>query len=459
LQTTGFLVIGLLTLWIYTVVNFYKILSDHAQKRLRYFKGEIQDNKPTGVNHDAISEISKKGFSIDKFPRDLTIALFFISAIFLISIIPQQVLCSYGYIRWSVYDISSILTVGFAVTIFCCANIYFLYWFSRTVKNHEYNELLFARLLLEPNSMENSQPSSLFIKRWNKVQNSVVLFAILSIPLVISPLFSIKYIHLAINDPSETFFTIYIIWTIIVCISIAIFHLWGTTLLVRIYNEHLQIEKLNAESLQKNHKWAPNNQASVIEKKECYKSENENEANFAPIRTLAAIMITDVVGFSKQMELNEENTYKKLLNHNEIIRKIISANYGEEIKTIGDAFLVRFNSAVDAVRSGVEIQQNFAKHNKVVQESEQIHIRIGIHIGDVLMMGKDVIGNGVNIAARIEPLSDPGGICISSDVYNVIKKSIDIKVNHIGKRELKNINDAPELYKIIIDSIEQGETS
>jgi CheY-like chemotaxis protein len=170
-----------------------------------------------------------------------------------------------------------------------------------------------------------------------------------------------------------------------------------------------------------------------------------------PHRALAAIMITDIVGFSKEMEKNEEHAYSKLLIHNEMIRKSISKNRGEEIKTIGDAFLVRFKSAVDAVKAAMNIQNKFLRYNKDKKDVDQILVRIGIHIGDILIEDNDVFGNGVNVASKIEPLAEPGGICISADAYNVVKKSIDIKVLSLGIKELKNIKDSPEIFKILID--------
>ena len=171
-----------------------------------------------------------------------------------------------------------------------------------------------------------------------------------------------------------------------------------------------------------------------------------------PDRALAAIMITDIVGFSKEMEDNEERTYSKLLVHNEMIRKNIKKNKGEEIKTIGDAFLVRFKSAVDAVKAGMNIQKQFLKYNKNRKAVDQILVRIGIHIGDILIKDNDVFGNGINIASKIEPLAESGGICISADAYNVVKNSIDIKVLSLGRKELKNIEESPEIFKILIES-------
>ncbi|MBE9546020.1 MAG: response regulator [Proteobacteria bacterium] len=167
-------------------------------------------------------------------------------------------------------------------------------------------------------------------------------------------------------------------------------------------------------------------------------------------RALAAIMITDIVGFSEDMEKDEERTYSKLLTHNEIIRRKISKNRGREIKTIGDSFLVRFKSAVDAVKAAINIQNELLEYNKDKEKFNQILVRIGIHIGDILIMDNDVFGSGVNIASKIEPLAEPGGICISADVYNFAKKALDIKVSSLGKEKLKNIEDPPEVFKISI---------
>lgn len=93
-----------------------------------------------------------------------------------------------------------------------------------------------------------------------------------------------------------------------------------------------------------------------------------------------------------------------------------------------------------------------SRYNKDRKAVDQILVRIGIHIGDILIKGNDVFGNGINIASKIEPLAEPGGICISADAYNVVKNSIDIKVLSLGRKELKNIEDPPEIFKILIES-------
>ncbi len=170
-----------------------------------------------------------------------------------------------------------------------------------------------------------------------------------------------------------------------------------------------------------------------------------------PDRMLAAILITDIVGFSKEMENDEERTYSKLLITNDIIREITLQNRGEEIKTIGDSLLIRFNSVVDAVKTGIDIQNEFGEYNKDKNSDDQISIRIGIHIGDILLRDDDVFGDGINVASRIVTIADPGGICISADVYNLVKKIIHIEVMSLGIKELKNIKDPPEIFKIILN--------
>jgi class 3 adenylate cyclase len=153
-------------------------------------------------------------------------------------------------------------------------------------------------------------------------------------------------------------------------------------------------------------------------------------------------------GYSKQMEKNEAHAYTKLLEHNQIIRSAISDYRGREIKTIGDAFLVVFRSAIDAVDCALTIQRSFADYNLNRTEAEKILVRIGIHLGDVLIAENDVYGDGVNVAARIEPLAEPGGICLSEPVFEMVRKKIQLDVQKIEGSHLKNIQIAPNIYKI-----------
>jgi len=220
--------------------------------------------------------------------------------------------------------------------------------------------------------------------------------------------------------------------------------------LLGMHNGHLRTETTNQQYLKKVDTWVSEKPARVPAE-DTQETINTPERSI-PDRALAAIMITDIVDFSKEMEDNEEHTYSKLIIHNEIIRKSISKSKGEEIKTIGDGFLIRFKSAVDAVKAGMDIQKGFSEYNKGKAKIDQILVRIGIHIGDILTMDDDVFGNEVNVASRIQALAEPGGVCISVDVHNFVKKSIDIKVLSLGRKKLKNIKDSPEVFKILVES-------
>ncbi len=218
--------------------------------------------------------------------------------------------------------------------------------------------------------------------------------------------------------------------------------------LLGLHSGYLRVETFDQKYLKKGEQWVFGKQAKVPSGKtqETIKTRKRS----TPDRALAAIMITDIVGFSKEMEANEEHTYSKLITHNEIIRKSISKNNGEEIKTIGDAFLVRFKSALDSIKASLNIQKEFSEYNKDKKKIDQILVRIGIHIGDILTTDNDVFGNEVNIASRIQALAEPGSVYISADVYNFVKKSAGIKVLSIGRKELKNIKDSPEILKVLI---------
>ena len=105
---------------------------------------------------------------------------------------------------------------------------------------------------------------------------------------------------------------------------------------------------------------------------------------------------------------------------------------------------------MDAVESAMNVQKEFLEYNKYKKKIAQILIRIGIHIGDLMIVNDDVFGNGINIAAKIEPIAEPGGICISVDAYTIVKNSMDITVLSLGKKELKNMKDPMEIFKIVI---------
>ena len=167
-------------------------------------------------------------------------------------------------------------------------------------------------------------------------------------------------------------------------------------------------------------------------------------------RKLAAIMFTDMVGYSALSQRDSKLAVELLEEHRELLREIFPKFNGAEIKTIGDAFLVEFNSALEAAQCAIAIQRALAKRDADAPAERQIQVRIGIHIGDVVHRGGDVYGDGVNIASRIEPLADAGGICVSMDVERQIRNALETRFEKLAPTELKNISVAMHLFRIVL---------
>ena len=168
------------------------------------------------------------------------------------------------------------------------------------------------------------------------------------------------------------------------------------------------------------------------------------------LRKLAAIMFTDMVGYSALSQRNDKLAQELLEEHREILREIFPEFHGTEIKTIGDAFLVEFNSALEAAQCAIAIQRALVKRNADVAADRRIELKIGIHIGDVVHRGGDVYGDGVNIASRIEPLAGAGGICVSMDVERQIRNAVETSFEKLAPTELKNISVAMDLFRIVL---------
>jgi len=174
------------------------------------------------------------------------------------------------------------------------------------------------------------------------------------------------------------------------------------------------------------------------------------KSDASPGRELSAIMMTDIVGYSGHMERDEQRAYRMLLEHNNIVRAAVVKYRGREIKTIGDAFFVVFRSAADAVDCAISIQRSLMESNANKEEPDKILIRIGIHLGEVMVTANDVFGDGVNVAARIEPLAEPGGICLSGEVYSMVRKKIEYKFEQLEGVQMRNIAIVPDIYRIIL---------
>ena len=165
-------------------------------------------------------------------------------------------------------------------------------------------------------------------------------------------------------------------------------------------------------------------------------------------RKLAAIMFADVVGYSRMMASNEERTLELLKDFENICSPIISKHDGEIIKKVGDELFCEFSSAKQAVDCALEIQEAIQPYNDSRPKDFKLQVRIGIHIGDIVLRDGDVFGDGVNIASRIQPFSNPGGICVSNAVRDALSSHPKYEIQIEGEQELKNIIEKHTLYSI-----------
>jgi TolB-like protein/tetratricopeptide (TPR) repeat protein len=166
-------------------------------------------------------------------------------------------------------------------------------------------------------------------------------------------------------------------------------------------------------------------------------------------RRLAAIVLADVVGYSRLMEADEAGTVATLKKHRrEILNPLVATHKGRIVKLMGDGALLEFASAVSAIRCAAELQQALAAANEHVPEQVRIMMRIGINLGDVVVEGDDIYGDGVNIAARLEAMAEPGGICLSDSLYRQIHGKVDFQFDDLGEQALKNIAGPIRVYRL-----------
>jgi TolB-like protein/Tfp pilus assembly protein PilF len=168
-------------------------------------------------------------------------------------------------------------------------------------------------------------------------------------------------------------------------------------------------------------------------------------------RRLAAIMACDMVGFSRMMGADEEGTLRRLKAlRDQTLGQRISANRGRVVKTTGDGVLAEFTSVVDAVRCAVEIQQEILQHNSASGEAQRVDFRIGINLGDVIVEGADIYGDGVNIAARLEGMAEPGGIVVAQTVHDHIRGKLPYGFDDLGEHSLKNIEHPVRVFRVLL---------
>src|SRR5215203_4141680 len=165
-------------------------------------------------------------------------------------------------------------------------------------------------------------------------------------------------------------------------------------------------------------------------------------------RKLAAIFAADVAGYSRLMGQDEVATLRTLAAHREIMDRLIAEHRGRIANTAGDSVLAEFPSVVQAVQCAVEVQKALAEANDGVPDDRQMSFRIGVHVGDVMVRGADLLGDGVNIAARLQALADPGGICLSGEAHQYARKSLSLAYVDLGHQSVRNIEEPVRAYAV-----------
>ena len=161
----------------------------------------------------------------------------------------------------------------------------------------------------------------------------------------------------------------------------------------------------------------------------------------ASTRRLSAILAADVAGYSRLMGVDEEGTLAELkaIRH-ELSDPKVKEHRGRIVKTTGDGLLIEFASVVDAVRCAVEVQRAMAERNADVPADRRIELRMGINLGDIIKDGRDIYGDGVNVAARLEALAEPGGICLSAAAHEQVRDRLDLAFDDLGEQQVKNLS-------------------
>jgi class 3 adenylate cyclase len=391
LSPGSFVALGLLTFWIYTAVRLARAVRVHFARRW----AEVEAGTDLGRTDARLAALRVTGFTAGRAAPWGAALLFALSAILLAAFLYKR----------------SALLAGAASALFYAGAALLVLWAFATIRRHEMLEFL-VRERGARGILEQAEVGDAVERRWERHASHLVAFLSLALAAAVLPAVGVQAM---IGLPVA-----------------ALLHVWGTLLLVGLYNGHLAEERrhLFTAPLQ------PGEQRASA------------DADAPPQRARVAIMLTDMQDYSKSMGLDESGTYARLVDHNRIMREAIAAHRGREIKTIGDAFLVIFRSARRAVDCALAAQRGFAEYNAGKREHERILVRIGIHFGDVLLTPSDVFGDGVNVAARIEPLAVPGGVCVSGAVFERVRRKMPLNAQPLEGVTLKNIARAPKLYRI-----------
>src|ERR1700734_2645577 len=176
-------------------------------------------------------------------------------------------------------------------------------------------------------------------------------------------------------------------------------------------------------------------------------------------RKLVAILAADVEGYSRLMGIDEEGTLRTLSEFRSVTDHYISRHSGRICGTAGDSVLAAFGSALAAVQCAIDIQRELGELNEALERPQRMQFRIGINVGDVMLKEGDIFGDGVNIAARLEGLADPGGICISRGIHDHVMKKLPFEFEDLGEQSVKNIAQPVRVYRLLLDEGASGSGS
>ncbi len=176
-------------------------------------------------------------------------------------------------------------------------------------------------------------------------------------------------------------------------------------------------------------------------------------------RKLAVILAADAEGYTRLMREAEEPTLETLTEYRAIIDSLIARHEGRIFGTAGDSVMAEFDSVVEAIRCAVAIQEELAARNVELADERKLRFRIGIHVGDVMARGDDLFGDAVNVAARLEGLAEPGGICVSGGVFDQVKHKLSVGFEDIGPQQVKNVAEPVPAYRIVLGPVSVAETA
>ncbi len=179
--------------------------------------------------------------------------------------------------------------------------------------------------------------------------------------------------------------------------------------------------------------------------------DDARESGASPARRLAAIMFIDLVGFTRIAQVDEARALRLIETQRRLVRESFGRYGGNEVKTMGDGFLAEFESTFDACRCGLDLQEQLGRHNREAAPEDAVRVRVGIHVGDVVHAGHDILGDAVNIASRILPLAEPGGICVSEEVFAQVRSRLSVPFVPVDTRSMKPTVFPIAVYRMVLE--------